>query len=168
MQTYNVSGSNSEQLIRKHLVDMHKWNICVPSVMKELPTFWVINNSQSVLHSMQTFNNTYIVCMLSFIVQMSVTRKARWGDSLTAVSLGPGLTEVVEFGGSPDPWTGSIETQPKMADTTLLQFSECPHNLSSSSVAVVCVYTPTLYLYEYGTLSLVYHYANVPDDDVIL
>ena len=68
------------------------------------------------------------------IVQVSVTRKARWRHSLTAVSLGPGLTEVVEFGGSPDPPTGSFETQPEMADTTLLQFSECPHNLSSSSV----------------------------------
>ena len=67
--------------------------------------------------------------MLSFIVQVSVTRKARWGHSLTAVSLGPGLTEVLEFGGSPDPLAGSSETQPKMADTTLLEFSECPHNL---------------------------------------
>ena len=66
------------------------------------------------------------------IVQMSVPLKARWCHSLTAVSLGPGLTEVVEFGGSPDPMTGSDKTQPKMADTTLLQFSECPHNLSSS------------------------------------
>ena len=46
------------------------------------------------------------VCML-LIVQVSVTRKAHWGHSLTAVSLGPGLTEVVEFGGSPDPFTGS-------------------------------------------------------------
>ena len=58
------------------------------------------------------------------IVQVTVTLKARWGHSLTAVSRDPGLTEVVEFGGSPDPWTGSNETQPKMADTTLLQFSE--------------------------------------------
>ena len=40
--TYNVSDSNSKQLIRKHLLDMHKWNICVPSVMKELPTlYWL-------------------------------------------------------------------------------------------------------------------------------
>ena len=72
-------------------------------------------------------------CIFSFNVQVSVPLKARLGHSLTAVSLGPGLTEVVEFGGSPDPLTGSDETQPKMADTTLLQFSEC-HNLSSSSV----------------------------------
>ena len=57
---------------------------------------------------------------------MSVTLKARHGHSLTAVSLGPGLTEVVEFGGSPNAFTGSIGAQPKMADTTLLQFSECP------------------------------------------
>ena len=35
------------------------------------------------------------------------------GHSLTAFSLGPGLTEVMEFGG-----------YPIMADTTLLQFSK--------------------------------------------
>ena len=73
-------------------------------------------------------------------MQVIVTRKARWGHSLTAVSLGPGLTEVVEFGGSPDPMTGSDETQPKMADTTLLEFSECPHNLSSSMRTMVSTY----------------------------
>ena len=73
---------------------------------------------------------------LHIIVQVSVPLKARWGHSLTAVSLGPGLTEVVEFGGSPDP----IETQSKMADTTLLQFSECPHNLSSSMRTMVSTY----------------------------
>ena len=61
-------------------------------------------------------------------MQVSVTLKARLGHSLTAFSLGPGLTEVVEFGGSPEPPTGSDEAQPKMADTTLLQFSECAHN----------------------------------------
>ena len=76
--------------------------------------------------------------MLSFIVQVSVTRKARWGHSLTAVSLGPGLTEVVEFGGSPDPWTGSLERQPKMADTTLLQFSEC----HTTFIHACAVYVP--------------------------
>ena len=73
-----------------------------------------------------------IVCAYSchIIVQVSVPLKARLGHSLTAVSLGPGLTEVVEFGGSPDPFTGSHERQPKMADTTLLEFSQC-HTSSS-------------------------------------
>ena len=71
----------------------------------------------------------HFVFVLYIIVQVSVPLKARWRHSLTAISLGPGLTEVVEFGGSPDPFTGSDETQPKMADTTLLEFSECPHNL---------------------------------------
>ena len=61
-------------------------------------------------------------------MQVSVTLKARWGHSLTAISLGPGMAEVVEFGGSPEPWAGSDETDPKMADTTLLQFSECANN----------------------------------------
>ena len=32
---------------------------------------------------------------------------------------------MMEFGGSPGPWTGSSEKQPKMADTTILHFSEC-------------------------------------------
>ena len=55
---------------------------------------------------------------------MTGGQKPRWGHSLTAISLGPGLTEVIEFGGSSDPLTGSNDTQPKIADTTLLQFSE--------------------------------------------
>ena len=61
-------------------------------------------------------------------MQVDVTLKARWGHSLTAISLGLGLTEVVEFAGSPEPLTRSDETQPKTADTTLLQFSEYAHN----------------------------------------
>ena len=52
---------------------------------------------------------------------MSATLKPRWGYSLTASSLGPGLPEVTMFGGTAEPWTGSPETQPKVADTTLLQ-----------------------------------------------
>ena len=55
---------------------------------------------------------------------MNTALKPRWGHSLTAFSLGPGLTEVTVFGGSAETWTGSDETQPKVADTTLLQFSE--------------------------------------------
>ena len=55
---------------------------------------------------------------------MSATLKPRYGHSLTAFSLGPGLTEVTVFGGTPEPWVGSDEKQPKLADTTLLQFSE--------------------------------------------
>ena len=56
---------------------------------------------------------------------MSATLKPRAGHSLTAFSLGPGLTEVTMFGGTAEPWTISDEKQPKLADTTLLQFSEC-------------------------------------------
>ena len=81
-------------------------------------------------------NTTYVfpccLCLYSCLniitMQVGVTLKARWHHSLTAFSLGPGLTEVVEFAGSPESWTGSSETQPEMADTTLLQFSECAHN----------------------------------------
>ena len=57
-------------------------------------------------------------------VQVTVSHKPRWGHSLTATSLGPGLTEVIEFGGTSDPLTESDDRQPKIADTTLLQFSE--------------------------------------------
>ena len=56
---------------------------------------------------------------------MSATLKPHWRHSLTAFSLGPGLREVTMFGGTAEPPTGSDETQPKLADTTLLQFSEC-------------------------------------------
>ena len=31
------------------------------------------------------------------------------------------------FGGTAEPWAGSEEKQPKLADTTLLQFSKCIH-----------------------------------------
>ena len=73
-------------------------------------------------------------------MQVSVTRKAHWGHTLIAVRLGPGLTEVVEFGGSPDPLTGSDVTQPIMADTTLLEFSECPRNLHTCMRSIpVCI-----------------------------
>ena len=55
---------------------------------------------------------------------MTGSQKPRWGHSLTTISLGPGLTEVMEFGGSSDPLTGSDNRQPKIADTALLQFGE--------------------------------------------
>ena len=55
---------------------------------------------------------------------MNVALKPRSAHSLTAFSLGPGLTEVTVFGGSAEPPAGSDETLPKLADTTLLQFSE--------------------------------------------
>ena len=57
-------------------------------------------------------------------MQVGVTPKSRVCHSLTGISINPGLTKVVEFGGTPDSLIGSEETQPKMAGTTLLQFSE--------------------------------------------
>ena len=54
---------------------------------------------------------------------MNATLK-RYCHSLTASSLGPGLTVVTVFGGSAQPFTGDDDRQPKIADTTLLQFSE--------------------------------------------
>lgn len=55
---------------------------------------------------------------------MNAALKPRLSHSLTESSLGPGLTEVTVFGGTAEPWAGSDEKQPKLADTTLLQFSE--------------------------------------------
>ena len=52
---------------------------------------------------------------------MSATLKPRWMHSLTATSLGPGLTEVTMFGGTAQQLTGSDDALPKLADTTLLQ-----------------------------------------------
>ena len=60
----------------------------------------------------------------AILLQVNGIQRPRWGHSITAFSLGPGLTEVMEFGGSSEPTTGSNDTQPKLVDTTLLQFSE--------------------------------------------
>ena len=68
---------------------------------------------------------------------MNAALKPRGGHSLTAFSLGPGLTEVTVFGGTPEPPTGSNKAQPKLADTTLLQFSEW---------LIVCCYIPLQYV----------------------
>ena len=64
-------------------------------------------------------------------VQVTGSQKPCFAHSLTAISLGPGLTEVIEFGSS-DTLTGS---QPKIADTTLLQFSE----LNQSFIMCSCL-----------------------------
>ena len=60
---------------------------------------------------------------------MTTSLKARYGHSLTASSLGPGLTVVTVFGGSGELFAGSSDKQPKLADTTLLQFSECTSDI---------------------------------------
>ena len=65
-----------------------------------------------------------IIYLTTMHVQVTGSQKPRFAHSLTAISLGPGLTEVIEFGGSSDPSTGSDDRQPKIADTTLLQLSE--------------------------------------------
>ena len=57
--------------------------------------------------------------------QVNCIQKPRYGHSLTAFVLSPKLTYVTEFGGSSDLWAGSDDKQPKIADTTLLQFGEC-------------------------------------------
>ena len=64
--------------------------------------------------------------------------KARWCHSLTTFSLGPGLTVVTVFGGTDKPPIGSAETQPKLADTTLLQFSKCTSANTCTVQVSVC------------------------------
>ena len=54
--------------------------------------------------------------------QVSGTLQPRWGHSITAFSLVDGVTDVSMFGGSKDPYVGSVEKQSKLADTTSLQF----------------------------------------------
>ena len=56
--------------------------------------------------------------------QVSVILQPRYAHSTTACYLGPRLTEVTMFGGTPKPFSGNEDKQPKLADTTLLQFSE--------------------------------------------
>lgn len=54
------------------------------------------------------------------ILQENTSLKARLGHSITAFRLGPGMTEVIVFGG-----TLSLgEEQPKLSDTVLLHFSK--------------------------------------------
>ena len=93
---------------------------------KPLGDAWILDIERGNWRKVRLNFTVYTLTITIVFVQESVTPKACWGHSLTAVSLGPGMTEVVEFGGTHDPWTGFYETQPKMADTTLLQFSECP------------------------------------------
>ena len=121
------------------------WNSFDLTLSHHTSCFGLMRSAINMLDSRRVNNATYLhLCrefctlVLSFIVQVSVTRKARWGHSLTAVSLGPGLTEVVEFGGSPDPLTESGGRQLKMADTTLLDFSEC----HTTFIHACAVYVP--------------------------
>ena len=40
--TYIASNYKYDQLVRKHLLDMQRWNIYVPPVMEQLPTmYWL-------------------------------------------------------------------------------------------------------------------------------
>ena len=68
---------------------------------------------------------TCILCMCMKWDATDIGFNPRWGHSLTALNLDPGLTVATVFGGSDKPMTGSDETQPKLADTTLLHFCEC-------------------------------------------
>ena len=40
--TYVDGGDTYVQLVRKHICDLKRWNICIPPVMEELPTlYWM-------------------------------------------------------------------------------------------------------------------------------
>lgn len=70
---------------------------------------------------------------------MSEPLKPRWGHTITAFSLRPGLTEVTAFGGTALPWKGGEDKQPKLAETTLLQFGASIHSyiLAHSAVHII-------------------------------
>ena len=76
-----------------------------------------------------TVNCTLANCLLlpSLSLQVSGTLQPRWGHSTTAFCLVDGVTEVTMFGGSADPVTVSVEKQPKLANTTSLQFCKYIH-----------------------------------------
>ena len=57
-------------------------------------------------------------------MKVNVALKPRWGHTITSFPVGHGLTEATMFGGTALPWVGSEEKQPKLADTSLLQFGE--------------------------------------------
>ena len=50
----------------------------------------------------------------------------RWGHSTTAITLCPGLVEVIVFGGCPDDYDPERpdEDDPRIAETTIITFSE--------------------------------------------
>ena len=49
---------------------------------------------------------------------------ARWGHSVTAITLCPGLENVAMFGGSPEKYR-SLKEQPRVSETTVITFSKC-------------------------------------------
>ena len=70
-----------------------------------------------------------IVSLLLYILRTQLTLPdqtilLRFGHSITAVYLAPGLIEVTVFGGCPRPITGSLvyEEIPKLAATAILAF----------------------------------------------
>ena len=76
--------------------------------------------------------------LLHFILGECCSEASLPSFPYTAFSLGPGLTEVTVFGGTAEPLTGSDEIQPKLADTTLLQFSELLNVYTSTITCILC------------------------------
>ena len=46
---------------------------------------------------------------------------------------------VTVFGGTAELYTGSDDTQPKLADTTLLHFSECTSDIHTVYIRTFCI-----------------------------
>ena len=62
-----------------------------------------------------------LYCYRPITFQIIDLVQPRQGHSTTAICLGPGVTEVTMFGGTPE---RTFEEWPKLADTAILQFSE--------------------------------------------
>ena len=92
------------------------------------------------------------VCYLSTSIQLCISHQltlpegaqSRMCHTATALSLGPGWTQVTMFGGCPKwEWGKSLDAQQKLAKTTVLEFGEqnthiIIHSLAVSSLLISC------------------------------
>ena len=91
-----------------------------------------------------------MVCYLSISIQPCISRQltlpegaqSRVWHTSTALSLGPGRTQVTMFGGCPKwEWGKSLDVQQKLAKTTVLDFGELNTHNSIHSLAVSGLFT---------------------------
>jgi hypothetical protein len=66
----------------------------------------------------------------------SLSTQPRFNHSATAISLCPGLVEVITFGGCPE-WPRNNVDLPQIAKTTVLRFGESMHACMSQIHAIV-------------------------------
>ena len=86
----------------------------------------------------------YVICQYQFnsaCISPQLTlpegAQSRIWHSTTALSLGPGWTQVTMFGGCPKwEWGKSLDAQQKLAKTTVLEFGEQNTHIIIHSLAV--------------------------------